>query len=494
MSASSRRIQIYWKRDDAWYMGTVNEDRSKGHFLFIEYDDGAVEFIDARYTTYKRNGTLHRPKTLPKYTLPRVGSTVNVWWPNEKRHFRGKVRQTNKEHATMLVFYEDGEIRWTDFQPTHVRVMDELNNSNNNLLPVTNRPLLDSTTSTDVDCHETNPSSPPTSRQHESTLVLPKKRPRETVSFRTENKTAKKSSLPPVGSRVCVGLARVMGTVTAATSFLRVRYDKSGIESWIHYDPNIVTIMEERPDNKVEFVGSTSRRIELVGSEPPLLPERPPPRKKMEKKKRIENSKSNKKPRRRRLLNSNIGEETDPRKKSAQRLQHPTVGSRVEFGWDSEQHCFATVTSTNRNQISVRCDNGDNLSVPTDAGLFRVVPSVIQHDRFEDHTEDETSRVVVEKKTAVQAKKNSHCKRPLTASKKTSTQHSAMGASSKPSALPPAGSRVRVLWTYEDTYYEGFISKRKGSKAFVHYDDGDKDWADFDSTKGRFIYSNGWKV
>ena len=51
---------------------------------------------------------------------------------------------------------------------------------------------------------------------------------------------------------------------------------------------------------------------------------------------------------------------------------------------------------------------------------------------------------------------------------------------------PPIGTRVSVYWDGEDAYYEGEITRERGVKSYIEYDDGDREWIDL--TNGTVVY------
>jgi len=51
------------------------------------------------------------------------------------------------------------------------------------------------------------------------------------------------------------------------------------------------------------------------------------------------------------------------------------------------------------------------------------------------------------------------------------------------------GMRLSVYWDGEDEYFDGKVTKVNGAKAFVEYDDGDKEWVDLEKVPFRIVES-----
>jgi hypothetical protein len=130
------RVAVWWPEDQKYYNGTVTEKRSGEKPFYLEYDDGEEEWINFLNHRFRllRDGK-RRNKILVEVesemdcsdmdvkaveasrdvSAVTVGSRVAVWWPADRRHYKGIVTKKRQGKAPFYLEYDDGEKEWINF-------------------------------------------------------------------------------------------------------------------------------------------------------------------------------------------------------------------------------------------------------------------------------------------------------------------------------------------------------------------------------------------
>jgi hypothetical protein len=130
------RVAVWWPEDQKYYNGTVTEKRIGEKPFYLEYDDGEEEWINFLNHRFRllRDGK-RRNKILIEVESEKdcndmdakaveasldvsavtVGSRVAVWWPVDRRHYKGLVTKKRQGKAPFFLEYDDGEKEWINF-------------------------------------------------------------------------------------------------------------------------------------------------------------------------------------------------------------------------------------------------------------------------------------------------------------------------------------------------------------------------------------------
>jgi hypothetical protein len=140
------RVAVWWPEDQKYYNGTVTKKRIGEMPFYLEYDDGEEEWINFLNHRFRllRDGT-RRNKILvevesemecsdidvkaveasPDVSAVTVGSRVAVWWPAERRHYKGIVTKERQGKDPFFLEYDDGEKEWINFRDHSFRLQTE---------------------------------------------------------------------------------------------------------------------------------------------------------------------------------------------------------------------------------------------------------------------------------------------------------------------------------------------------------------------------------
>jgi hypothetical protein len=140
------RVAVWWPEDQKYYNGTVSKKRIGEMPFFLEYDDGEEEwinFINHRFRLLRdgkrRNKILvevdsdkdcsdidvKAVEASPDVSAVTVGSRVSVWWPADRRHYKGIVTKERQGKNPFFLEYDDGEKEWINFSEHNFRLQSE---------------------------------------------------------------------------------------------------------------------------------------------------------------------------------------------------------------------------------------------------------------------------------------------------------------------------------------------------------------------------------
>lgn len=140
------RVAVWWPEDQKYYNGTVTETRIGEKPFYLEYDDGEEEwinFLNHRFRLLRddkrRSKILVEVETekdcsdvgataaeaRPDVSAVTVGSRVAVWWPTDRRHYKGIVTKKRQGKAPFFLEYDDGEKEWINFSNHSFRLLAE---------------------------------------------------------------------------------------------------------------------------------------------------------------------------------------------------------------------------------------------------------------------------------------------------------------------------------------------------------------------------------
>lgn len=177
------RVSVYWTDDEKFFTGTVTKHRSGKKPFYVEYDDGDNEWLDLEQQTFrivqrgrfqlepyspsasrdashdeptprrktprKKAETIDSPSAGKTTSPPRkrrgshttspvktndvdmskivVGTRVAVWWPEDRRYYKGVVtrKQPEANWRPFFLEYDDGDEEWIDFRHHKFRILSK---------------------------------------------------------------------------------------------------------------------------------------------------------------------------------------------------------------------------------------------------------------------------------------------------------------------------------------------------------------------------------
>jgi hypothetical protein len=140
------RVAVWWPEDQKYYNGTVSKKRIGEMPFFLEYDDGEEEwinFINHRFRLLRDGKRRNRilvevdsdkdcsdidvkaAEASPDVSVVTVGSRVSVWWPDDRRHYKGIVTKERQGKNPFFLEYDDGEKEWINFSEHSFRLQSK---------------------------------------------------------------------------------------------------------------------------------------------------------------------------------------------------------------------------------------------------------------------------------------------------------------------------------------------------------------------------------